>query len=452
MKLPTHSLDAINWNLTPYQILSLGLAGLILFGSLLLTLPISSVNGESLPFIDALFTATSAVCVTGLIVVDTGTYFSLFGQMVIIFLIQCGGLGIMTMSTLMFILMRKKLHLRDRLLMQEALNQLTFSGIFRLVLYIMKITLLIEFIGGTILAVRFFSDFGSAGIYYGYWHAVSAFCNAGFDVLGTANNNLNPFVGDIVVNLVITTLIICGGFGFAVFTDINMNRKFSKLSLHTKLVLITTAALIITGMTGIFLLEYSNPATLADMPLKDKLLASYFQSVTTRTAGFATINLGAMSHAAIFLMIILMFIGASSGSTGGGIKTTTLAIILASIWSQMRGNEDTVIFYRRIPPMLIQRAFTIFFTFLLSITIFTLLLDINEPSINTSTAAFEVVSAFSTTGLSLGITPSLNSFSKFLLIIAMFIGRVGPITFALALVLKSRKNKVHYPEGKVSIG
>lgn len=447
-----NKLDAIEWKLTPYQILSLGFASLILFGGLLLTLPIASSNGQSLPFIDALFTATSAVCVTGLTVVDTGTYFSLFGQLVIIFLIQCGGLGIMTMSTLMAILMRKKLLLKDRLIMQEALNQLTFSGIIRLVIYIVKITFFIEFIGGTFLAVRFYLDFGLQGIYYGYWHAISAFCNAGFDIIGANNNNLLPYVGDITVNLSITTLIILGGLGFGVFTDINVNRNLKKLSLHTKLVLITTAGLIFFGTLSIFLLEYSNPATIAHMPFKDQFFASYFQAITARTAGFATINLGAMTHAAAFVIIILMFIGASPGSTGGGIKTTTFAIILASIWSQVRGNEETTIFYRTIPQLLIQRAFTIFFVFLLLVTCFTLLIDINEPAYTTSTVAFEVVSAFSTAGLTLGITPSLSSLSKFLLILAMFLGRVGPVTFALALVMRSKKKKLRYPEGKVSIG
>lgn len=452
MQQTKHPLDTVQWKLTPYQILSLGFAALILGGALLLSLPIASKSGQPLPFIDALFTATSAACVTGLTVVDTGTYFSLFGQLVIIFLIQCGGLGIMTMSTLMFILMRKKLQLRDRLIMQEALNQLTFSGIIRLVLYIVKITLLIEFVGGTILALRFFADFGFTGIYYGYWHAVSAFCNAGFDIIGANNHNLMPYAGDYTISLVLMALIILGGFGFSVLTDINANRQFSKFSLHTKIVLATTSALIAAGTAGIFLLEYANLGTLGNMPPEDKAIAAAFQSVTARTAGFATIDLGAMGHAAEFLVIILMFIGASSGSTGGGIKTTTFAVILASIWGQIRGNEDTVLFYRRIPPALIQRAFTIFFIFIFFVTSFTLLLDINEPSISTSTAAFEVVSAFSTTGLTLGITPSLNPFSKFLLIIAMFIGRVGPVTFALALVLKSKKNKLHYPEGKVSIG
>lgn len=452
MLTPFKKSDAVEWKLTPYQILALALAGLVSFGTLLLMLPISSAEGKTLPFIDALFTATSAVCVTGLAVVDTGTYFSLFGQLVIIFLIQCGGIGLMTMSTLMAIIMRKKVQLKDRLIVQEALNQLSFSGIVRLVKYVIRATLLIEFIGGTILACRFYLDFGNIGIYYGYWHAVSAFCNAGFDIIGKDHGNLLPYVGDLTINLVLTSLIICGGLGFAVLTDITANRSFRKFSLHTKIVLYTTGGLIAAGTICIFLLEYANVNTLGNLPLGDKLLASYFQAITVRTAGFSTIDIGLMSHGALFFMIMLMFIGASPGSTGGGIKTTSFAIILASIWNQLRGNEDTVLFYRTIPAATIHRAFTIFFISLFLVLALTFLLDVNEPTIQPGSEAFEVVSALSTTGLSTGITATLYPSSKFMLVLAMFLGRVGPVTFALALVMRSKKRKLHYPEGKISIG
>lgn len=240
VKRPTFSqisnfTNIAEWSLSPYQILTLGFAGLIFLGAFLLMLPIASVNGESLGFIDALFTATSATCVTGLVVTDTGTYFSLFGQMVIIFLIQAGGLGIMTMTTLMAVLMGKKINLRERLIMQEALNNLSFAGIVRLTLYIIKMTLLIEFIGGSILAIRFFFEFGPKGIFYGYWHAVSAFCNAGFDLFG-GYRSLVPYYNDWTVNLVITSLIIMGGLGFSVLLDIKQNRVFKKLTLQSKVV------------------------------------------------------------------------------------------------------------------------------------------------------------------------------------------------------------------------
>lgn len=444
--------DTPNWHLTPYQVLALGFVGLIATGTLLLMLPAAAASGEATPFVDALFTATSASCVTGLAVVDTGTHYSLFGQLVILLLIQCGGLGIMTMSTLMALLTRRKLQLRDRLIMQEALNQLTLAGIARLVKYLVALTFLIECIGGTILACRFYLDFGPQGIYYGYWHAVSAFCNAGFDVLGANRGNLLPYAGDGVVTLTLSALIICGGLGSVVYADLRTTRSFTAFSLHTKIVFYITAGLLLFGTAGFFLLEFSNPATIGNLPLHEKLLASFFQSVTSRTAGFATIPIGEMGHAALFLTMLLMFIGASPGSTGGGIKTTTFAVILASIWNQLRGNEDTVLFYRRIPPAVIQRAFTILFVSLFIVLSVTFVLDINEPPIDPGVIAFETVSAFSTTGLSMGITPELNTLSKLLLTVTMFIGRVGPVTFALALVLRRKKTKIRYPDGKVSIG
>lgn len=442
----------INWSLTPYQILALTFASLIFTGTFLLMLPVSSTTGQLTPFVDALFTATSAACVTGLNVVDPGTYYSTFGQMVIIMLIQFGGLGIMTMTTLMTIIMRRKLQLKERLIMQEALNQITISGIARLVQHLVKATLLIEFIGGTILACRFYIDFGPVGIYYGYWHAISAFCNAGFDVIGSNNGNLIPYVGDLTVNLVITSLIILGGLGFIVLTDLTSCRSFSLLRLHSKVVITTTAGLIILGTVAIFLLEYSNPDTMGHLPFSDKIIASYFQAVTVRTAGFATVNIGLMTNASLFLMIVLMFIGASPGSTGGGIKTTTFAVILASVIDQIRGKEDTVLFYRAVPHTMLRRAFTIFFVSLLIVLAVSFMIDINEPTINADAIAFETVSALSTTGLSTGITSSLNDGSKYLLSLAMFLGRVGPVTFAMALVMSSKKGQIHYPEGKISIG
>lgn len=445
-------LNISEWRLTPYQILSLGITALVLSGAFLLMLPIASQSGESMAFVDALFTATSAVCVTGLIVVDTGDYFSLFGQLVIIFLIQCGALGFMTMATLMAILMRKKVHLRNRLIMQEALNQLTLAGIVKLVKYIIKATLLIEFIGGTILAVRFYLDFGTAGIYYGYWHAISAFCNAGFDIIGSKNGNLFPYVDDFIVNITLTSLIILGGLGFAVIADISATRKFKFFSLHTKIVIITTTFLVFSGMFYILLMDYYNPETLGGLSLTGKLLASYFQSVTLRTAGFATLSIGELSNASIFAMMILMFIGASPSSTGGGIKTTTFAVIIASIWSQIRGYEDTVLFYRKIPNAMIHKAYTFTFISATLVCLAIMLLTIDSSNPESIPLFFEVISAFSTCGLSMGITPSLDSFSKYVLTFMMLIGRIGPVTFALALALKSKKAKIKYPEGKIMIG
>jgi trk system potassium uptake protein TrkH len=443
--------DISQWKLTPYQILALGFAGLILVGALLLMTPMASTTGQSLSFVDALFTATSAVCVTGLIVVDTGTYFSLFGQIVIIILIQAGGLGIMTMATLMALIMRRKIQLRERLIMQEALNHMTVSGVVRLTQYIIMTTFLLEFIGGTILAIRWYSDFGSTGIYYGYWHAISSFCNAGFDLFGNFSS-LTGYVDDITVNLTVASLIILGGLGFTVIFDVWNNRQWSKFSLHTKLVFITTTVLLIIGTIVILLLEMNNPDTLGELSWGGKILASYFQSVSPRTAGYNTVDISKMQDATLFFTIILMFIGASPASTGGGVKTTTLGVMIAAIWALITGKSDVEIFRRRIKQNIIYKAFTVFFIAATLVIVVTMMMSISEK-ISFLRLLFEVVSAFGTVGLSTGITSSLTVHGKLWLIVTMFAGRLGPVTFALALALRSKKGGIiHYPEGKINIG
>lgn len=443
-------LDISQWKLTPYQILVLGFAGLIIFGASLLTLPVASVTGERLGFIDALFTATSAVCVTGLVVVDTGTYFSLFGQLIIIALIQAGGLGIMTMATVMALLVRKKIQLRERLIMQEALNQLTVAGVVRLTQYIIKITLLIEFIGGTILAIRWYEDIGPKAIYFGYWHAVSSFCNAGFDLFGEFRS-LTMYVSDITVNLTITSLIILGGIGFTVISDVFNNKSFFRFTLHTKIVLTTSAILIAFGTVVIFILELNNPATLGELPWDGKILASYFQSVTPRTAGYNTINIGDLRPATIFFVIILMFIGASPASTGGGIKTSTASVVVAAIWAYISGKNDAELFGRRISYNNVYKAFSLVFISAALVVLVTMMMSVTEQ-VEFLKLLFEVVSAFGTVGLSTGITPTLTPYGKLWLIFTMFAGRVGPVTIALALALRKRKGAVQYPEGKITIG
>ncbi|HWR44595.1 MAG TPA: TrkH family potassium uptake protein [Sporomusa sp.] len=447
-------LDIAQWKLTPYQILVIGFAGLIMGGTLLLMMPMASATGQGLSFIDALFTATSAVCVTGLVVVDTGTYFSLFGQLVVISLIQAGGLGIMAMSTLMAMLIGKRINLRQRLIMQEALNQLTVSGVVRLTQYIIKVTLLIEFIGGTILALRWYQDLGVKGIYFGYWHAISSFCNAGFDLLGSVTGKFSSatgYVDDIVVNIVISLLIILGGIGFTVIADVWTNRRFCMFSLHTKVVLVTTLFLIVFGAVVIFLLEYDNPGTLANLSWQGKLLASYFQSVTPRTAGWNTVDLSKLTDATLFFMVLLMFIGASPASTGGGIKTSTAGVMAAAIWALIRGRNDAELFERRIPQAIIYKAFSVMLLSAILVIFVTMMLSITEsqPFIK---LLFETTSAFGTVGLSAGITPGLTTSGKFWLILTMFAGRVGPVTLALALALKTRKGNLQYPEGKIIIG
>jgi trk system potassium uptake protein TrkH len=446
----TDLLDISQWKLTPYQILAAGFAGLILVGAVLLASPLASATGVPIRFIDALFTATSAVCVTGLVVVDTGTRFSLFGQLVIILLIQAGGLGIMTMTTLMALLMGKRINLRERLVIQEAMNNLTVAGVVRLTRYIIKVTLLIEFVGGTLLAIRFYQDYGAKGIYFGYWHAVSSFCNAGFDLFG-GFRSLTGYVDDITINLVISILIIMGGIGFSVMADVWENRRFRDLSLHTKLVLTVTVFLIVFGAVVIFAFEQDNPATLGSLSWDGKILASYFQSVSPRTAGYNTVSIGDMGSATLFFIVLLMFIGASPGSTGGGIKTTTAGLLAAAIWALIRGREDVEIFERSLPKAVIYKAFALVFIAAGLVIFVTMILSISEraPFLN---ILFEVVSAFGTVGLTTGITPELTAIGKLWIILTMFAGRVGPITIALALALRQRKAMVRYPEGKVIIG
>lgn len=443
-------MDISEWRLTPYQILVLGFAGLILAGALLLMTPQASVTGQSLNFIDALFTATSAVCVTGLVVVDTGTYFSLFGQLVIIFLIQGGGLGIVTMATLMALLIRRKINLRERLIMQEALNQMTVSGVVRLTQYIILVTLLIEFIGGTILAIRWYPELGSQGIYFGYWHAVSSFCNAGFDLFGHFGS-ITRYVEDITINLTISSLIILGGIGFTVIFDVWDNHKWKKFSLHTKLVLITTGCLLLFGTVVIFLLEMNNPNTLQPLSWQGKILGSYFQSVSARTAGYNTVDLGQLHDATIFFLVLLMFIGASPTSTGGGIKTTTFGVLLAAVWALVTGKPDAELFKRRVSQQLIYKAFSVIMIAATLVIFVTMMMSITEQA-SFLQILFEVVSAFGTVGLTTGITPNLTDGGKMWIIMTMFAGRVGPVTLALALALRKQRGVVQYPEGKIIIG
>ena len=441
------------WRLTPYQILSLGFAALIFLGTLLLMLPAATEAAESggLSFVDALFTATSAVCVTGLSVVDVGRELSLFGQVVVIALVQIGAFGFMTLTTLLAVFMRRRVQLKDRLVIQEELNQITFSGIVQLLLYILRATLFIEFIGGTLLALRFWPQFGPTGIYFGYWHAVSAFCNAGFDVFSAAESTMYAYASDWLVNAVMTALVVLGGLGFYVLVDLRRGERFKRYSLQTKVVLTTTAALSAVGMLGMFLLEYQNPQTMGPLTFSGKLCASFFQGVASRTAGLSTVPTGDLTDASLFFLCILMFIGASPGSTGGGIKTTTFAVIVAAIWGLIRGHNDTTLFYRRISPPAVYKAFAILFTSAVLTVTITMLLSITE-NFSFIQILFEVVSAFSTAGMSTGITGELTNHGKLCLIPTMFIGRVGPVTFALALALKHKKRVIQYPEGKITIG
>lgn len=443
-------MDMNRWMFTSYQVLVLGFGALILIGALLLMTPWASAEGKSLPFIDALFTATSAVCVTGLVVVDTGTYFSSFGQLVVISLIQLGGLGIMSVSTLMAVIAGKKIQLRERLIMQEAMNQLELSGIVRLMLYVIKATLIIEFIGGTILALHWYPEYGLKGIYFGYWHGVSAFCNAGFDLFGEYRS-VTQYVEDPVVNLTIAFLIILGGIGFTVIAELMGFRRFEHLTFHTKMVLTVTAALLAIGTAFIYVAEYHNPNTLGPLSESGKLLASFFQSVVARTAGFNSVDLTALHESTLLVMIILMFIGASPSSTGGGIKTTTFGVLVASTISFIRGKEEVDIFYRSIHQKVVQKALTLTMIASLLVLVLTLLMSFTEQA-SLLKILFEVTSGFATVGLSVGVSGEATVFGKLCLILSMFLGRVGTLTVLLSVTAKSARKPLQYPQAKILIG
>lgn len=441
------------YRLQPVQILALGFAAVILIGALLLKLPISSADGNATPFLDCLFTATSAVCVTGLVTLDTGTHWSLFGQVIILLLIQIGGLGFMTFATMFAIILGRKISLKERLIMQEAYNAFNIQGIVKLAIYVMGITFSIEGLGAILLSTQFIPQYGwKRGIYYGIFHAVSSFCNAGFDLIG-GFRSLTPYAENVVINLTVMSLIVIGGLGFGVVTEIINNRNFKKLSLHSKVVIFATTILIITGAIAFFILEYNNPKTLGALSFKGKILSSLFASITPRTAGFNTINLPDMTTASKFLTIILMFIGASPGSTGGGIKTTTATLILMIVLAVIKGREDTEIFERRIPKELVYRAVGITFISFMLVIFVTMVLSITQQG-DFMEFMYEATSAFGTVGLSLGLTTRLDAIGKLIIIFTMYSGRVGPMTLALAFARKQlmASKAIKYPEDKILVG
>jgi len=434
--------------LKPSTLIAVSFFLVILTGGILLSLPISSTTGTTTNFLDAYFTSNSATCVTGLVVLDTGVHFSLFGLMVLICLMQMGGLGYMTFSVFAMLVLRKKLFVSERMMMQEALNIYSGKEVADILKKIFAIVFTVEGIGVLILFLRWAPELGvGKGILYAVFHAVSAFNNAGF-ALPPNFANLSPYVTDIIINLTITTLIIIGGIGFIVISDVLKGRK---LSLHSKIVLTTTALLIILGTAAILFFEFSNPKTLGNLPLGGKILASYFQAVTPRTAGFNTINNGALFAPTLILTMFLMFIGASPGGTGGGIKTSTFAVLLGTIRATLKGLKDTVMFRRRVPHETVRRAFTI--TTLSVFVIVTAILLLNYfDKFSLMESAFEVFSAFGTVGLSMGITPKLSSIGKIVIIVVMFIGRVGPLSLALTLLIQQKEPKVEYPKESISIG
>jgi trk system potassium uptake protein TrkH len=443
------------WKITKSQIIVIGFLSLILFGSVLLMLPVAAKNGNGTPFIDALFTATTATCVTGLVVHDTFSYWSIFGQLVILCLIQVGGLGFMTLATLFSLAVRRKISYNERLLISESLGKDSAQGVVSLTQHLLVGTLAIESAGVLILAVKFIPTMGfGTGLYYAVFHSISAFCNAGIDLMGqfAPYSSLTAYADDWVVNLTIMSLIIIGGLGFMVWENIYRSKSFRDLSVHTKLVLTITIFLIVIGTLLILQFEHDNPRTLGDKPWDEKILSSLFQSVTCRTAGFNTIDLAQMRNASIIVMTILMFIGGAPGSTAGGVKVTVIGILFLTILSTMRGNDDVNIMEKRLGKNTVFRAMMVFIIAMVILCTGTLLLCAFED-ISIRESVFEVASALGTVGLSLGMTPTFGMPAKIMLILIMFMGRVGVFTMAVSISLKNNKAqpKIRYPEDRIMI-
>lgn len=444
------SSNTINKNdFTPAQILAIGYLAVIILGTILLMFPAATTEKGSLDLISALFTATSATCVTGLIVVNTSTAFTVFGQLVIMILIQIGGLGIMTMSTLIAFVIGKKITLKERLILQEDLNQFKISGLVKLVRYVFAVTFIIEGSGAFLLFIRLIYKYPFwKALYFSVFHSISAFNNAGFDLFG---NSLESFTGDIIINITVISLIILGGLGFAVLAEIYNTKSIKKTSLQTKIVLTISAILIIVGFFSILGLEFTNQATISELPFGEKILSSLFLSVTPRTAGFNTILTGSLRSSTLFLIIVLMFIGASPGSTGGGIKTTTFGVLLITVWSLINGKRDIEVYNRQLEKDTVFKALSITILALGLVVVVTMILTVSE-NMDFLPVFFETVSAFGTVGLSTGITSALSSFGRILIILTMFIGRVGALTLALAFAERKRSGVYHYPKEKIMVG
>ena len=439
--------------LTHIQIIALGFFIIILTGSLLLMLPVSSADGTFTSPVSAVFTATSASCVTGLVVVNTATHWSVFGKCVIISLIQIGGLGFMTIATFFYRLVIKKHGLRERVIMAESINTARLSDFSVLIKKIVFGTFIVEGIGAILLSTRFIPRYGFLkGILFSIFHSVSAFCNAGFDILGETEPycSLVPFYDDIIVNITIILLILIGGIGFLVWDDITVYKfKFKRLSLHSKLAISVTAVLTVLGAVLFSIFEYN--ATCADMGIKERILTSFFNSVTPRTAGFNTVDTAALSDPSKILTMIYMFIGGSSGSTAGGVKTTTVIVLLGFAISSIRGKSDIHIFERKINTEIFKKAVLIVLINF-SLAIFGTITISAIQNIPLTDIMFETMSAIGTVGMSTGITRDLNTLSRIIIIFLMYCGRVGSISFASALFQKRIKSPVSYPEENITVG
>ena len=447
------------FKLSSSQIILLSFLLAILVGSVLLALPISSATGESIAYIDALFTATTATCVTGLVTLPTVTTWSIFGQVVILILIQIGGLGIITIMSAFMILIHRKMGIGDRLLIQDAFNLNTLSGLIQFVKKVLLGTFVVEGIGALLYMLVFVPEFGVKGIWISVFNSISAFCNAGIDII--SENSLCDYATNPIINTVTSLLIISGGIGYIVWRDIiriikdkrrQGLRAVQSLTLHSKIALTTTAILIIGGGIVFFILEYSNPLTIGGYSLFDKLQVSMFQSITTRTAGFATVPQQNLTDASSFVSLLLMFIGGSPVGTAGGVKTVTIAVLIASALATIQNRNEVVLFNRQIPKQALSKAIAVVGMSFTIMSLSTILLSA-VTNANALDIAYETVSATATVGLTRNLTSLLNTFGKIIIIVTMYLGRVGPISLAIAFSLrKNNQNIIKNPTEEISVG
>ncbi len=444
---------------TPARVICLGFACTIIIGTILLMLPISSKSLETTPFITSLFTATSATCVTGLSIHDTFTHWSIFGQIIILSLIQIGGLGLVTFTTFFSVAIGRKLGLKNMQLVNESVSADDGFNASELIKMIITISIIFEVIGAIILSFIFVPEFGSSGFFIAIFTSISAYCNAGFDLFGSipGNSSLTIFYNQPIVLYTIMGLIISGGLGFIVWYDIYNYKKTKKLMLHTKIVLIMSLVFIVVGAIIFLLLEFNNKNTIGEMSLLEKFNNSLFYSISTRTAGFNTFDISSLTEFSKVFSMFLMFIGAAPGSTGGGIKITTITVIAMTVISVIKGRQDTLIMSKKVSQATVYKSISVFSIAFIAVIISTIIIFFTnnfENHLSGIDALFEAISAFATVGLSTGVTAMSNVASKLILIFTMFLGRVGPISLALSLTIKSSKRNKHkiVPEGKIMVG
>ena len=447
------------FRLSTTQIILLSFLVTILAGSALLALPISSSSGEAVSYLDALFTATTSTCVTGLVTLPTVSTWSVFGQVVILFLIQIGGLGIITIMSGLMLLLNRKMGIGDRLLIQDAFNLNTMSGLAKFVKNVLFGTLIVEGIGAVLYMFVFVPEFGARGIWISIFNSVSAFCNAGIDII--AENGLYNYATNPLINIVTAVLIILGGLGYIVWWDVlrvvksrsrNNRRIFRHLTLHSKVAITVTAGLVLAGAILIFVFEYANPLTIGNLSLFDKVQVSFFQSVTTRTAGFATIPQENLTNASAAVSIILMLVGGSPVGTAGGMKTVTVAVLISSAFATVRNKNSVTLFGRRIFDGALKKAVAVVVTFITICATSTVLL-MATSDVSALDAVYETVSATATVGLSRNLTATLNPFGKIIIMMTMYFGRVGPISLAVALGSKNEnQNVISEPTEDISVG